>query len=204
MTNLTKAITSVMKEVKGIEKNSSIGIGQASYKGVADKDVKQIIGEAMQEYGLCIIPIEIEPKTTIERWEETNNYGTKTKQQIFTEVKVKYKLMHESGESIEIVGYGHSVDTHDKGAGKATTYALKYALLYAFMVPTGNILDTDNKHSNDIEIPPAKKTLKIGGKIWETLKERTTNGEYITLKQLKQHFDISHEIEKELEQLNIF
>ena len=63
--------------------------------------------------------------------------------------------MHESGEYEIISGYGHGVDTMDKAAGKATTYALKYALLYTFMTPTGRIDDTDNTHSEEIE-PPKK------------------------------------------------
>ena len=57
-------------------------------------------------------------------------------------------------------GYGQGVDSQDKGAGKATTYALKYALLYAFLVPTGKIDDSDNIHSNDIETP-VKQPQKI-------------------------------------------
>jgi len=71
--------------------------------------------------------------------------------------------MHESGESKEISGYGHGVDPQDKGAGKATTYALKYALLYTFLVPTGSIDDADKTHSDNIavshEIVQPKKRL---------------------------------------------
>ena len=44
-------------------------------------------------------------------------------------VKTKYLLLHESGESLELAGYGHGIDSQDKGAGKATTYAMKNALL---------------------------------------------------------------------------
>jgi hypothetical protein len=157
---LYAAIVNVMREVKSIEKNLTVGEGKASYKGVADKDVKHYIGEAMSRNGLSILPIEITPKVSIERWTEDTNYGPKTKQSVFTEVQTKYLLIHESGESIEIVGYGHGVDSQDKSAGKATTYALKYALLYAFMVPTGSIDDTDAKHSNDTETAPENKTVQ--------------------------------------------
>lgn len=160
-TNLYKAIINVMKEVKNIDKSMTVGTGGSSYKGVADKDVKQVIGKAMEDNGLCIIPIGIEPKTTIERWEETTQYGNnppqiKVKQSVFTEVTTKYLLIHESGESEEIVGYGHGVDSQDKSAGKATTYALKYALLYTFMVPTGKIDDADTDHSDNKAVPPAE------------------------------------------------
>lgn len=146
--NLAQAVIQVMREVKGIEKNLNVGVGKASYKGVADKDVKQIIGAAMERAGLCILPIEIQPKIQMDRWEESTDYGVKQKQSIFTEVICRYELIHESGESKIIQGYGHGVDSQDKSAGKATTYALKYALLYSFLVPTGEIDDAELSNSN--------------------------------------------------------
>jgi len=160
-TNLIKAIISVMNDVKGIEKSMTIGTGQMSYKGVPDKEVKKIIGQSMAKNGLCILPIGITPTIKIERWDELDYNGKmKTKQSVFTEVYSTFLLMHESGESQEICGYGHGVDPQDKGAGKATTYALKYALLYLFLVPTGDIDDTDAIHSNEIQTKPqAKATI---------------------------------------------
>ncbi len=158
---IIKAIIAVMSEVRSIDKNTTVGSGNYAYKGVSDKDVKFQIGQAMQKNGLCVIPIDIDSTVRIERWEETTQYGnkppvTKQKQQVFNEVKTRYKLLHVSGESLEFVGSGHGVDTMDKAAGKSTTYALKYALLYLFMVPTGHIDDADTGHSNDKEIAPAK------------------------------------------------
>ena len=163
MENITKAILAVMSEVKWIEKNSEVGKGNFAYKGVNDQDVKKVIGESMQKNWLVLVPISVEPTTQIDRWEEDDTYNKqppypkKSKQSIFTEVKTKYLLMHKSGESIELAGYGQGVDTQDKGAGKATTYALKYALLYTFLVPTGAIDDADKTHSNDHQTPQATK-----------------------------------------------
>ena len=83
------------------------------------------------------------------------------KQSVFTKVKVKYMLLHTSGETIELAGYGHGVDSQDKGAGKATTYALKNCLLYSFLTPVGKIEDTDTTHSEDIIVPTEKKSLTL-------------------------------------------
>lgn len=153
MKNLIKAVIAVMNEVKGIEKSMTVGNGNSSYKGVPDKEVKKILGQSMAKHGLCILPTGIKPNIKIERWEEADYSGKiKTKQTIFTEVTATYLLMHESGESQEISGYGHGVDAQDKGAGKATTYALKYALLYSFLVPTGDIDDADSTHSQEYSV----------------------------------------------------
>ncbi len=155
MKNLAAAIIAVMKAVKGIEKNSNVGAGNSSYKGVKDKDVKEAYSKAMAANGLCILPLEVEGKSTVSRWEEMDTYKKvmKTKQSVFCEVTTKYLLLHTSGESQIIAGYGHGVDSQDKAAGKATTYAMKYALLYTFMTPTGDIDDSDNTHSKEIEVP---------------------------------------------------
>jgi len=165
MKNLAKAVIAVMKEVKGIDKSMQIGSGSMSYKGVPDQEVKKIIGDAMAKNGLCILPIGVDAKTKIDRWEETTVYNgvpsTKMKQSVFTESTCKYLLLHESAESIEICGYGQGVDSQDKSAGKSTTYALKYALLYMFLVPTGKIDDADTTHSDDTPIPKSKAPVQI-------------------------------------------
>jgi hypothetical protein len=159
---LHESIINVMKAVKNIDKSMTVGSGQNSYKGVADKDVKYIIGSAMAENNLTCLPIDIQPKVQIDRWEASETYNgdtqLKQKQSVFTEVIAKFLITHSfTGENITIVGYGHGVDAQDKSAGKATTYALKNALLYSFLVPTGEIDDTDKTHSSTIEVP---KTVK--------------------------------------------
>lgn len=195
-TNLYAAIINVMKSVKGIDKTLNVGTGNSAYKGVADKEVKQIIGKVMEDNGLAILPISIDPKTTIERWEETTQYGnnppvTKVKQSVFTEVKTKYLLIHESGESIEIEGYGHGIDSQDKSAGKATTYALKYALLYAFMVPTGKIDDADNTHSDEKEVPPRQSASSKSATATEKPKKKDITTEALK-KEIEAFDNIDH------------
>jgi len=164
MENLAKAVISVMKRVKGIEKSMTVGSGNFKYQGVSDYEVKKIYNQAMAEAGLCILPTDTNAKTVIKSWEEENTYNGKTtikqKQSIFTEVETKYLLLHESGESQVLSGYGHGVDSQDKGAGKATTYALKYTLLYTFLTPTGKIDDSDNTHSEDVQVAERKPALK--------------------------------------------
>ena len=164
-TDLYKAILKVMNEVKGIDKSMTVGSGSNAYKGVSDKDVKNIIGASMQKHGLILLPKAYHPETTVERWEEDVTWNgktsKKTKQSVFVEMSSIYELIHaETGQSKDIPAYGHGIDPQDKAAGKATTYALKNALLYMFLVPTGSIDDTDKEHSNDKPTPQAKTQAK--------------------------------------------
>ena len=167
MKNLAKAVLQVMKEVKGMEKNSRVGgSSKSAYDGTKDKDVKEVFNDVMQKNGLCILPIDIQETTQIDRWEEVDQWSKATpkpikqKQSVFTKVITKYLLLHESGESQELSGYGHGVDPQDKGAGKATTYALKNLLLYTFLTPVGKIDDTDITHSKDIKVKPIDYTIQ--------------------------------------------
>jgi len=198
MENLIKAVLSVMDEVKGIDKTMNVGTGSSSYKGVSDKEVKKKIGLSMQKNGLVLLPISVEPKTTIERYEEQTQYGNKVKQSVFTEVTTKYLLCHESGESIELAGYGQGVDSQDKSAGKATTYALKYTLLYTFLVPTGTIDDADNTHSNDIKIPTKPMLTQV---IFDKMKEAINEGKKEEVKRALDKYTISTIYKSELNQL---
>ena len=176
MENIAKAIIEVQKEIKWIEKNSKVWSWNFAYSWVNDKDVKTICRESMSKNWLCIVPISVKPTAHISRREEDITYQwkttTKQKQSIMTEVETKYMLLHESWEYIEIAWYGQWVDSQDKWAWKATTYALKYALLYIFLIPTGAIDDTDNTHSNDIDTPNKKTKPEFTAKSLEWSKKK--------------------------------
>ena len=147
LAQLAKAVVEVSKVVESVTKNLNVGEGKYAYKGVADYDVKMAVQSAMNTNGLCILPIGIDDEVNIDTWEEKGYH----KRLVFTKVTMKYLLLHTSGESIEIFGYGHGVDPQDKSAGKATTYALKYTLLYSFMIAASNLDDSDNTHSDDVQ-----------------------------------------------------
>jgi len=199
MKEINKAIISVMQTVKGMEKNSNVGNGNNSYNGTKDQDVKEVFNTALANNGLCIVPTSIDETTEIKRWEEATQWGTKQKQSVFTKVKTKYLLIHESGESIELAGYGHGVDSQDKGAGKATTYALKNCLLYSFLTPVGKIDDTETTHSEDIEVPkPPKRVLTVNS---QPFNKAIAKG--MTVDEVAEYYTISEEVATEYKkQLN--
>lgn len=167
MKEISKAIIAVMTEIEWVAKSMTVGTGNSSYKWVSDKDVRILMRETMIKNGLSLLPISITPTIKVDRWDEIDQYSkiewaTKSKQSVFTEVVTKYLLIHTSGESIELAGYGQGVDTQDKWAGKATTYALKNTLLNMFLVPTW--VDTDDTHSDDLPTPPRRVETPTGSK----------------------------------------
>lgn len=161
---LAKAVVEVIREVKGIDKDMTVGSGSYSYKGVSDKEVKSMFNNLMGKHGLCLLPIGVDTKTSISTWMEDSTYNgnttSKQKQSVFTEATTKYLLLHTSGQSVVLAGYGQGIDSGDKGAGKATTYAMKYTLLYTFLVATGKIDDSDNEHSENLPTAPVQSPPK--------------------------------------------
>jgi hypothetical protein len=210
MENLAKALVACMGDIDNVEKNSTVGSGNYSYKGVSDKDVKVTARRAMIKHGLSLIPTGVHNEIHVDRWEE----GGRQKQSVFVEVKTTYTLLHISGESMEIAGYGHGMDTADKAAGKATTYALKYALLYLFMIPTGEIDDADKTHSDEMTAPPknarrttatptakpvpvAKPSLTPEHKHWDLIKKRLQEGT-ATVLQIEENYILSETVKEQL------
>lgn len=161
---ITKAIIEVMKEVQIIWKNTTVWSWNNSYKATSDRDVKETIRSSMEKNWLVIAPIWLKETIQVDRWEEEDNWSKstpkamKTKQSVFTQVNTKYILLHTSWESIELAWYWQGIDSQDKWAWKATTYALKNVLLNLFLIPTWE--DTDNTHSEDIKTPPKKSDTK--------------------------------------------
>ncbi len=200
MQEISKAITAVMSEIHWVKKWMTVWAWTNSYKWVSDKDVREKIRVSMITNWLSILPIWWTPKIQIDRWEELDNYSKamKTKQSIFTDIETKYLLLHTSWESIEIYGYGQWVDSQDKWAGKATTYALKNTLLNMFLIPTW--VDTDDTHSNDIEVPKIEvpKTTYIDN--WlsrindtniENLKKLISEWKTFTVKDIREKYKVA-------------
>lgn len=154
MKNLIEAINKAALELPLIGKNADVGFGRSTYKGTTWMDVAGAFNPALHKNGLAMIPIDYDVKTTMTDY---INASGKPALRVFVEVKGKYRLIHTSGEFIEVVGLGHAVDNQDKGAGKACTYSIKNALLYAFTVAAG-MEDTEATHSDDIEHVPQKIT----------------------------------------------
>lgn len=220
---LTKAVIGVMKNVKSMEKNSRVGVGKSAYDGTKDIDVKEVFNHELANAGLMMVPIDVQESTQIDRWEEEDQWSKavpkamKTKQSVFTKVNTKYLLSHTSDQWIVIAGYGHGIDPQDKGAGKATTYAMKNALLYAFLTPVGKIDDTDTKHSNDHatpnnnvqkKTPIQKQTVTIDkpdlikdSKEWESVLVFLNNGKLTKLSQVTKKFVVDGTLQVELEKL---
>lgn len=149
--NIYQKIQAVSDEVKNVEKNLNVGTGQSSYKAVADIDVLMKVKEAEKKFGLVSIPVKQElVKSEILR---TVGQGGYEKINYVDVVKMTLCIINieNPDETVEVESFGRGLDAGDKGFGKASTYARKYALLNAYKIATGQ--DPDEQKSEQQMAP---------------------------------------------------
>ena len=150
--NLYQKIQMVSDEIKNIEKKTEVKVTQtSSYKAVADIDVLLAVKKAETKYGLLSIPVKQElVKSEQVLKQDRNGYTSVTFADI---VKMTVRIVNVDNpkdDPIEIESFGRGLDSGDKGFGKATTYARKYALLNAYKIATGE--DPDEQASQQIPV----------------------------------------------------
>jgi len=140
----------VMNESEGLEKDMTVGEGRTSYKAVSEKQLLNKVKPLFKKHRLIIFPVDGNAKETVSTYEKSYKGDTETKLRAVTELKVTYRIVDiDSGQSIDVVGFGNGADPQDKGAGKAFTYSYKAALQKTFMLFSGE--DTDNTHSDNLD-----------------------------------------------------
>lgn len=122
------AIIAAEKEIGDIAKG-----GWNSHQRYNYTQLKDVIGATKGQFlanGIAIVFSATDPRQLPISDEEITAKAKSGKQpQRTTEVTVTARLMHESGEWIQVRAVGQGADAADKGAFKATTGGMKYALL---------------------------------------------------------------------------
>ena len=155
--NLFEKIQAVSDAVRNVEKNIVVGTGNSSYKAVSDIDVLMKVKDAEKEYRLVSIPVRQElVKSEIVRVIGQGGYEKITYADI-VKMTVRIVNIDKTDEYIEVESFGRGLDAGDKGFGKASTYARKYALLNAYKIATGE--DPDQVKSEQ-QVVLSKDELK--------------------------------------------
>lgn len=146
--NLYQKIQAVSNEVKNIEKNMTVGTGSYAYKAVQDIDVTLCVKDSETKYGIISIPVKQELiKSEVIRTIKKENIESITYADI-VKMTVRIINLDKPEEYIEVESFGRGLDSGDKGFGKASTYARKYALLNAYKIATGE--DPDDVKSKEM------------------------------------------------------
>lgn len=149
--NIYEKIQAVSNEVRNVEKNLVVGTGNSAYKAVGDLDVVMKVKEAETKFRVVSIPVRQElVKSEIVRVVGNNGYEKLTYSDI-VKMTVKIVNLDNTSETLEVESFGRGLDAGDKGFGKASTYARKYALLNAYKIATGEDPDA-NKSEQQVAL----------------------------------------------------
>lgn len=135
---LYQKLAKIMGEVSYIQKDQKIEYGSTRYTAATERAVLNAIRPKLVENGLILIPVNgvVVPVQS-------------AKGAYVTSLSVDYRLVDtETGEHIDLWSTGQGHDSSDKGAGKAFTYATKYALLKLFLIETGDDPDITASDQN--------------------------------------------------------
>lgn len=133
--NIYQKIQGVMQDIQYLAKDDQVAFGSTKYRAISEEKVTSTVRAAMIKYGLVMYP----------KTQEVMKDGQ------ITTVNTVYAMVNvdNPAEQIMVASSGQGSDTQDKGAGKAMTYAFKYALLRTYMIPTGE--DPDKISSAELD-----------------------------------------------------
>jgi hypothetical protein len=154
---LVKKLVKVMQQVQYIQKRGHNKFHNYTY--ATEADVAEKVREVLAENNVVMIPNML----SHEIMEKTNRSGNV---EYIVTVNMEFSFM--DGDSDETITYhmsGQGQDAGDKGIYKAITGAQKYALMKAFMLPTGDDPEADE------ETGEASDTKEESGKQQTTKKE---------------------------------
>ncbi|NUJ19320.1 hypothetical protein FKN04_22570 [Bacillus glycinifermentans] len=127
---LVKKLSKVMEKVKYIEKKGYNSFHK--YKYATEADVNEKVREELAKVNVMMIP-------NMKHHETREHKNRKGQLEYIVTVDMEFRFIDgDSGEEITFNMSGSGQDSGDKGIYKAIAGAQKYALMKAFMIPTGD------------------------------------------------------------------
>jgi hypothetical protein len=179
--NIYQKIAEVSQLVKNIEKNLQIGVGNYAYKAVGDQDVMLAVKEAENSVGLVSIPIKQDLISS--EVIKTIDKDGKEKLTFHDNIKMTLRIINldNTSEFLDVETFGKGIDNGDKGFGKASTYARKYALLNAYKIATGADPDQNKNEDKKVVSTPSEKRLAV---------ENFLNANVPALQNILKHYNV--------------
>jgi len=125
--NIHQRLAAVMGEVSYIQKERKQGM---QYTIVSHDAVTAKVRPALLKAGIVYYPV---------RCEHSHN-GNRAE----CSMTVRFANIDKPEDCIDVPSFGYGIDPQDKGPGKAMSYAVKYALLKALGLETGDDADHDS------------------------------------------------------------
>jgi len=139
--NIYQRINAVMQEVDYVQREKKQGM---RYSAVMHDAVTKLVRPALVKHGIVYFPTNF-------RIEQVGNRTQLACEVVFQNIDDRADFM-----AVATAGYG--IDDQDKGPGKAISYAVKYALLKALGLETGDDPDQDQDVQHKPVMPSVNGT----------------------------------------------
>jgi len=126
--NIHQRLANVMNEVSYIQKDKKDGM---KYSIVSHDKVTAKVRPALLKHGIVYYPVMLEHSQNGNRTEVT--------------MSIKFVNIENQDDYFVVPSLGFGIDNQDKGPGKAISYAVKYALLKALGLETGDDPDLEQE-----------------------------------------------------------
>lgn len=179
--NLYEKIQLVSNDIRNITKDMTVGTGSYSYKAVSDIDVTLAVKDAETKHRIISIPIkqDLINSEILKTLKKDGNEGITYVDTI--KMTVRIIDLDDITQFIEVESFGKGIDSGDKGFGKASTYARKYALLNAYKIATGEDPDVEKSKEQEAKKSLTEKRIKVE----EYLLKNTT-----AMQEMLKHFNV--------------
>lgn len=152
--NLYQKINVVMKEVKYLQKDASVGYGNNAYTALSHDKVTSSLQKELAKIGIVhtakTVDVHLDQRiVTNKKGEESLRY------EVSGYVVSTFFNADNPSEKIECQSFSMAFDSQDKAPGKLFSMGAKYNLLKTFMIASG-----DNEESRVEETTEINSTLK--------------------------------------------
>lgn len=149
--NIFERVALITAEIGAVKKDLKVGEGEKSYQATSEGSVLLAVKPLEEKYRVFSYAVTREKETQIIEKEYTWNGQQRKLRLVKVDITATYRFVNIDNpeEYIETISYGTGLDTGDKAAGKAMTYADKYALMKMYKISTGNANDPDFYSSPD-------------------------------------------------------
>lgn len=149
--NIFERVALITAEIGAVKKDLKVGEGEKSYQATSEGSVLLAVKPLEEKYRVFSYAVTREKETQIIEKEYTWNGQQRKLRLVKVDITATYRFVNIDNpeEYIETISYGTGLDTGDKAAGKAMTYADKYALMKMYKISTGIANDPDSYSSPD-------------------------------------------------------
>lgn len=139
--NLHQRLHAVMQAVSYIQKEKKAGM---RYSIVSHDAVTAKVRPSLIEQGIVYYPVALEYQQD----------GNRTQ----VSLSVRFVNIDDPSDFIDVPSLGFGIDDQDKGAGKAISYSVKYAILKTLGLESGDDPDQDQDVQHRPGTAPARST----------------------------------------------